>query len=162
MMRACQYPSCLFQSTHPSGVRLYNITGYSSGNIFQSTHPSGVRPSNATRPQTISINFNPRTPVGCDGHDFRHRHPQVISIHAPQWGATVTTSNFNVYYKPFQSTHPSGVRLIPTIEFFAHEIISIHAPQWGATISALRDAQRLWISIHAPQWGATGGGDRVG
>ena len=56
-----------FQSTHPSGVRRTGVTSTRYHGQFQSTHPSGVR-----------------------------RHVQravgeqlVISIHAPQWGATV-------------------------------------------------------------------------
>ena len=57
--------------------------------------------------------FNPRTPVGCDRHALGHDNGAVgISIHAPQWGATV----------------PHGAVLKA-----AH--ISIHAPQWGATRS---------------------------
>ena len=80
--------------------------------LFQSTHPSGVRrPS--TRRASPTRHFNPRTPVGCDV-------PVLvlacigdrISIHAPQWGAT------SAYHQSpagalFQSTHPSGVRLVP-------------------------------------------------
>ena len=76
--------------------------------------------------------FNPRTPVGCDyrgpdepAHDglFQSTHPSgvrhdaagsleqclFISIHAPQWGATLGYSNTNDAIR-FQSTHPSGVR----------------------------------------------------
>ena len=79
------------------------------------------------------MNFNPRTPVGCDHpvQPWRKGH-RGISIHAPQWGATI------LHQRP-----------IPKRE------ISIHAPQWGATkvreeVRYVRD-----ISIHAPQWGAT-------
>ena len=99
--------------------------------------------------------FNPRTPVGCDGRGggevaflciFQSTHPsgvrlarytvaeirEMISIHAPQWGATGYAGT---------SDHPLT--------------ISIHAPQWGATDDAhgVRASHR--ISIHAPQWGAT-------
>mgnify|MGYP004499460059 CR=1 FL=1 len=113
----CDTPSaiqsfhCLeFQSTHPSGVRLTPPESRSHSAIFQSTHPSGVRPG-----------------VGRGG-----RVSGMISIHAPQWGATwpertwaSTPTNFNPrtpvgcdaqtgkdagdHFK-FQSTHPSGVR----------------------------------------------------
>ena len=54
--------------------------------------------------------FNPRTPVGCDkrvGTNLVVSH--VISIHAPQWGATITEYCFTLL-NVFQSTHPSGVR----------------------------------------------------
>ena len=77
----------VFQSTHPSGVR--QQSGYVVDKLFgfQSTHPSGVRPP-PTRAPSSPYNFNPRTPVGCDGHPCpRRRHPDMISIHAPQWGA---------------------------------------------------------------------------
>ena len=36
-----------------------------------------------------TINFNPRTPVGCDVGEFAVSEHVEISIHAPQWGATV-------------------------------------------------------------------------
>ena len=77
--------------------------------------------------------FNPRTPVGCDhaprsrsarllisihapqwgatGHLVRGDDGEFISIHAPQWGATWMFCNMPVLSDSFQSTHPSGVRL---------------------------------------------------
>ena len=99
--------------------------------------------------------FNPRTPVGCDFNaaaspqrnpQFQSTHPSgvrlhlaagrlvagVISIHAPQWGAT------------FEQCRVGAVLRI-----------SIHAPQWGATLDALALDRFTTISIHAPQWGAT-------
>ena len=82
-----------------------------------------------------------------------------ISIHAPQWGATLL----------------DGCGL-------AYRAISIHAPQWGATSRRLATCTRRsyfnprtpvgcdpanptreaynQISIHAPQWGATRRGQR--
>ena len=122
---------------------------------FQSTHPSGVRPT-ATRTAIRVCNFNPRTPVGCDDPSRRSRRDQgyfnprtpvgcdarevagavheLISIHAPQWGATCRS-------------FPRSRR----------QSISIHAPQWGATIFAHILPTLFRISIHAPQWGATCG-----
>ena len=136
-----------------------------------------MRPSSAGRHRAASY-FNPRTPVGCDAtptpvagmSTFQSTHPsgvrpplrgsglaeRVISIHAPQWGATTQ--------KEATVTKLS---------------ISIHTPQWGATTT---NSQSEWrsthfnprtpvgcdggrrhvrteghISIHAPQWGATSG-----
>ena len=125
---------------------------------FQSTHPSGVRPT-ATRTAIRVCNFNPRTPVGCDDPSRRSRRDQgyfnprtpvgcdarevagavheLISIHAPQWGATCRS-------------FPRSRR----------QSISIHAPQWGATIFAHILPTLFRISIHAPQWGATWRGTR--
>ena len=54
--------------------------------------------------------FNPRTPVGCDDRPRGGPPAMFISIHAPQWGATMIIKD---YY--------------PVLD------ISIHAPQWGAT-----------------------------
>ena len=89
---------------------------------FQSTHPSGVR-----------LNYRVWRP-----------NIVIISIHAPQWGATVFSGGVSV----------TGV-------------ISIHAPQWGATTVAPFSTICAIISIHAPQWGATqhhhhlGAGDQI-
>ena len=100
--------------------------------VFQSTHPSGVRQWNC---KTIykTRDFNPRTPVGCDGY----------FIALSQAGQV------------FQSTHPSGVRPFVHGGRQPTPTISIHAPQWGATDGGLAIANPIPISIHAPQWGAT-------
>ena len=55
-----------FQSTHPSGVRPFNVIGDVGAGVFQSTHPSGVRPNDSARTSMVVGHFNPRTPVGCD------------------------------------------------------------------------------------------------
>ena len=55
---------------------------------FQSTHPRGVRLSPFMRPGT-GANFNPRTRVGCDAlSGCEPDIVNIISIHAPAWGAT--------------------------------------------------------------------------
>ena len=77
-----------------------------------------------------------------------------ISIHAPQWGATIAVlspAKGVDYFNPrtpvgcdnmmhlgntvavFQSTHPSGVRRNHQQTRHDEGNISIHAPQWGAT-----------------------------
>ena len=111
-----------------------------------------LKPRLTPRPPSY---FNPRTPVGCDRavasalsrlNLFQSTHPSgvrrvtsdaatvlnLISIHAPQWGATPTVrhnAENRGYFNPrtpvgcdnkprhsttrdnrFQSTHPSGVR----------------------------------------------------
>ena len=124
----------------------------------------------------IMLNFNPRTPVGCDLSEAEVSVVEHISIHAPQWGATLRTrtGDYRVgYFNPrtpvgcdpifgimmyrwnlFQSTHPSGVRLA-----------LVRATRWlhyfnprtpvGCDPTARRTAANQPISIHAPQWGAT-------
>ena len=79
------------------------------------------------------MNFNPRTPVGCDGLRTLTRRDGVR----------------------FQSTHPSGVRHRSSSTAQFGSIISIHAPQWGATNAFNMQQYTVGISIHAPQWGAT-------
>ena len=61
------------------------VRGWTDG--FQSTHPSGVRQPDR-RVRYHRRNFNPRTPVGCDSASHISSIDIVISIHAPQWGAT--------------------------------------------------------------------------
>ena len=102
----------------------------------------------------LILYFNPRTPVGCAPMQkysttvskFQSTHPSgvrpgrhrlllgrgAISIHAPQWGATVA----------LRCGGYAG-------------LISIHAPQWGATRPHEPLVDGVAISIHAPQWGAT-------
>ena len=130
----------IFQSTHPSGVRLYDSNGVARKSLFQSTHPSGVR-------------LQAGTDTG---------KPPHISIHAPQWGATFRhqtcrpfmefqsthPSGVRRYFKLllsmftlFQSTHPSGVRPSREIDTRGCHTISIHAPQWGATYHSMRHAR---------------------
>ena len=190
-----------FQSTHPSGVRLvWSLPGISRCR-FQSTHPSGVRHHTTTRRSNDQRYFNPRTPVGCDrvsrawtcvGWRFQSTHPsgvrrqvnnnclvsgvfqsthpsgvrlyhdaataycRLISIHAPQWGATLRWSKRFTSSTRFQSTHPSGVR--PSF-WFPVGLADDFNPRTpvGCDIASLKEAQSIWISIHAPQWGATSG-----
>ena len=78
----------LFQSTLPHGERLNTSLFVCACILFQSTLPHGERPV----------------------HRGINMVPNVISIHAPAWGAT------------FAGSRRSG---------YCH--ISIHAPAWGAT-----------------------------
>ena len=98
-----------FQSTHPSGVRRIRFGLHQSGNHFNPRTPVGC--DHHPPPRWNAWNFNPRTPVGCDvGHLSGFGARQVISIHAPQWGATKRGFRRKIDAE-FQSTHPSGVRL---------------------------------------------------
>ena len=99
-----------FQSTHPSGVRLKRSDDMTQKILFQSTHPSGVRQSMGTK-MIRALGFQSTHPSGV------RRLPQY-------WHGSVVI---------FQSTHPSGVRHGGFAFFVQHHGISIHAPQWGAT-----------------------------
>ena len=77
-----------FQSTHPRGVRLLEDWQGRYGFTFQSTHPRGVRPVWVSL-GSPSVDFNPRTHVGCDYQNDWSLRMCEISIHAPTWGATI-------------------------------------------------------------------------
>ena len=66
-------------------------------------------------PPRLPSHFNPRTHVGCDGDEGIRTQGGGISIHAPTWGATTSST-------------PIGQSIT----------ISIHAPTWGATITPTR------------------------
>ena len=64
-------PRVKFQSTHPRGVRLLLRPTDSTVVLFQSTHPRGVR----------------------QAHQRALPLAQMVSIHAPAWGATPSSSD---------------------------------------------------------------------
>ena len=122
------------------------------------------------------MNFNPRTPVGCDTSDTLYFCYRDISIHAPQWGATGRKLRLLNMQSEFQSTHPSGVRpalLMPHNWPFQFQSthpsgVRLHAPcsfarRWyfnprtpvGCDFGHDLAVAVVVISIHAPQWGAT-------
>ena len=120
-----------FQSTHPRGVRPAAEWCEHYSGRFQSTHPRGVRRQKDGK-YTGDTGFNPRTHVGCDGAAMRYHFVQLVSIHAPTWGATLLNLVLRLPLSMFQSTHPRGVRRKKSL--FSYLIyVSIHAPTWGAT-----------------------------
>ena len=99
------------------------------------------------------MSFNPRTRVGCDTLNPSCPVYGHVSIHAPVWGATTTSTPITLpamfqsthpcgvrhlsqchkeISMAFQSTHPCGVRHIAPPLYF-EGLVSIHAPVWGAT-----------------------------
>ena len=100
---------CLFQSTHPRGVRRIKPCFVEREQRFQSTHPRGVRLS------SHELTFVRQK--------FQSTHPRgvrliapipviaepIVSIHAPTRGATITYRQGTCTHE-FQSTHPRGVR----------------------------------------------------
>ena len=63
---------------------------------------------------------------------------QIVSTHAPAWGATPG---------PRRSGEVEGV--------------STHAPAWGATAANPLCERHLKVSTHAPAWGATTNNGRL-
>ena len=101
--------AAMFQSTPPCGGRLVSTSEVDKLNRFQSTPPCGGRP------------------------DFLENHlpDEYVSIHAPVWGATLSTN----------PSH-SGECFNPR-------------PRVGGDLLFLREIPQLTVSIHAPVWGAT-------
>ena len=121
----------MFQSTHPHGVRHYDINGIDKLNLFQSTHPHGVRLTiesgvalpNGFNPRThtgcdkalstcvqLGKGFNPRTHTGCDSLTPSDPNLPPVSIHAPTRGATHARLNQSQHNVLIQYNHPHGVR----------------------------------------------------
>mgnify|MGYP003223757513 CR=1 FL=1 len=88
----------------------------------------GCDPRSCPWPWPLS-GFNPRTRVGCDCRSC----VEIVSIHAPAWGATGAAHWRCTFPSRFQSTHPRGVRLRAQMRVSFHQPVSIHAPAWGAT-----------------------------
>ena len=155
---ACRFRSFLHPNfnprTHVGCDLIREAIKIRSGDFNPRTHV-GCDLSIFTTVPYIS-NFNPRTHVGCDnlaGDIFRI---SGISIHAPTWGATIssgvyplTTLNFNPRthvgcdhgsirqrardYNFNPRTHV-GCDLLRRDELSRIAFISIHAPTWGATL----------------------------
>ena len=122
------------------GATISLLSAWTGKIYFNPRTPVGC--DSTLQPRGNSLrDFNPRTPVGCDNLVKQMAILRDISIHAPQWGATAIPC-WICYGTEFQSTHPSGVRLIRAGPYGSPRFISIHAPQWGAT-KAWRDA---WLT----------------
>ncbi len=59
---------------------------------------------------------------------------EMVSIHAPAWGATPVTPLITLPVLLFQSTPPHGERLRVQHNGEVEIDVSIHAPAWGATL----------------------------
>ena len=128
--------------------------------IFQSTHPSGVRPCPCSN-QPDAHNFNPRTPVGCDkAIAHADRIPIDISIHAPQWGATPRNACPSPRRSYFNPRTPVGCDMIRALGYSRLTAYFNPRTPVGCDTARHHDRMRPMISIHAPQWGATGGNGR--
>ncbi len=89
-------------------------------------------------------------------------HADMVSIHAPAWGATRLGQVVAHRALGFQSTRPHGARPGHRTPAACAATVSIHAPAWGATCRQVFYMRKLSVSIHAPAWGATGWRGRVG
>ena len=123
---------CVFQSTHPRGVRRPAIRRMVRTRQISIHAPTWGATPYEQGTWKVFCDFNPRTHVGCDQRavlaagkivQFQSTHPRgvrlmgteiikeiEISIHAPTWGATTMPPYLAEHYAEFQSTHPRGVR----------------------------------------------------
>ncbi len=144
----------MFQSTRPHGARLVDTCPDKSGRAFQSTRPHGAR----------------RNP---NNHEVLHGS---VSIHAPAWGATLTTTSVrhtSVGFNPrarmgrdravclccslissFQSTRPHGARRWLGLGRRLRRRFNPRA-RMGRDLVVDHFELVREVSIHAPAWGAT-------
>ena len=103
----------IFQSTHPYGVRQFNVI---SGEIqiTISIHAPVWGATTPVRPSGGNLGISIHAPVwGATTLFLKELHDRLISIHAPVWGATFLKRWLYLIFE-----------------------ISIHAPVWGATLIA--------------------------
>jgi len=126
---------------------------WSRPHTFQSTRPCGAR-----RSIGISIfdqyRFNPRARVGRDKDSTAADKDDVVSIHAPVWGATLYPCPWPAWPLGFNPRARVG-RDLALIGIICCSSVSIHAPVWGATMLQPDASVHGVVSIHAPVWGAT-------
>ena len=136
-------------------MQLIAFCSLSFCSLFQSTHPHGVR--------LIA--------------EADKRKSELVSIHAPTWGATfciIQSSNSLFLFQSthphgvrpanpqfmqavsakFQSTHPHGVRLLGVLESLNILLFQSTHPH-GVRLYFINLCVPWTVSIHAPTWGAT-------
>ncbi len=122
----------LFQSTRPHGARRLMIIDTKLICPFQSTRPHGARPGE---------------------HGCRAIY-QIVSIHAPAWGATAGLARVRIDHL-FQSTRPHGARPIRAYANICFVVFQSTRPHGARPVAEpVKDASD-YVSIHAPAWGAT-------
>ena len=117
--------------------------------------------------------------MGCDARiTVQVVSPDIVSIHAPAWGATrgimsviTTPRGFNPRTRvgcdsavAYGQSAGSGFNPRTRVGCDGGHndrgglvrVVSIHAPAWGATRQDAEQKEREhYVSIHAPAWGAT-------
>ena len=102
--------SQIFQSTRPRGARLSPMVLGKPFVSFQSTRPRRARRGGAA-PACRYGCFNPRAREGRDqAHQRLAQQCDLVSIHAPARGATLTNPIYIGQQIWFQSTRPRGAR----------------------------------------------------
>ena len=92
--------------------------------------------------------------MGCDLSKSMSRGYDIVSIHAPTWGATLHCIKQCRFPRSFNPRTHMGCDQPSALRHSA-AIVSIHAPTWGATQIHAKINGGEEVSIHAPTWGAT-------
>ena len=124
---------CAFQSTHPGGVRRMDLNKETIEKIISIHAPGWGATSAWITAYFLSVDFNPRTRVGCDLLSGQHIHASHIFQSTHPGGVRPTIRHSRHRPEIFQSTHPGGVRPATKSTENNPNAISIHAPGWGAT-----------------------------
>ena len=149
-------------------------TSVASAGLFQSTPPHGGRQRNIQNRRGIKC-FNPRPRMGGDNFASFASLINLVSIHAPAWGATwadgCNRSNRSVsihapawgatqdqrlvrFNNGFQSTPPHGGRLFVCHSRNAGFCFNPRPRMGGDEVKSGKESNYI-VSIHAPAWGAT-------
>ena len=120
-----------FQSTHPCGVRQIFLPKQTQLYNFNPRTRVGCDKTRCIG-KSPKTNFNPRTRVGCDRHQLPFPGRNIISIHAPVWGATPCGHQSIVNCTNFNPRTRVGCDAGGCFKNIFNNI-SIHAPVWGAT-----------------------------
>ncbi len=170
--------SCMFQSTHPHGVR--PPERYNFDYIFNSFNPRTHTGCDLQLRATIysPVCFNPRTHTGCDAAHLAGAGYLTVSIHAPTRDATeIQTRPYRIcnvsIHAPtqgatqwqrigtavatFQSTHPHRVRLRSLGIRGRNRWFQSTHPHRVRRHRAKPPYKKQEVSIHAPTQGATYG-----
>ena len=172
------FEQCLFQSTHPRGVRPSPSYPPCAKSWVSIHAPAWGATSRRFASGTGSASFNPRTRVGCDSIPAAHRCAAVCFNPRTRVGCDITSCTSRSAVRLFQSTHPRGVRhqsrdpfvgqparfnprtrvgcdrLSPTPVPRRSRFQSTH-PRGVRRFPLVAAAFDGDVSIHAPAWGAT-------
>jgi len=92
--------------------------------------------------------------VGRDDYGEIKKRIEIVSIHAPAWGATMLPLHGR-HPVSFQSTRPRGARRSSTSRPVGPEMFQSTRPRGARPGKIVMECRFIDVSIHAPAWGAT-------
>ena len=143
-----------FNSRTPCGARLCYLAGY-AGEVGVSIH--APRLGRDTRPSGGGgrfFKFQFTHPMW--GATISQRHiicHSLVSIHAPQWGATRVSTSETTEPNSFNSRTPCGVRLDWITSQTPRSCFNSRTPCGVRLYGQLHNGRKEQVSIHAPHVG---------